>query len=74
MSVSAAQKKASAKYLEKLDEIRIRIPKGQKDDIRAAAAAVGESMNQYIINAIERRMGSDSATRGGTDAKEGVGE
>ena len=56
MSVSEAQKKASIKYLEKLDEIRIRMPKGKKDDIKEAASAAGESMNQYIINAVDQRM------------------
>lgn len=61
MSVSEAQKKASVKYLEKLDEIRIRMPKGKKDDIKAAAAAVGESMNQYVISAVDQRMEKESA-------------
>lgn len=68
MAVSEAQKKASVKYLEKLDEIRIRMPKGKKDDIKAAAAIAGESMNQYIINAVDQRMERDSATaEGGED-------
>lgn len=56
MSVSEAQKKASIKYLEKLDEIRIRMPKGEKKNIKEAASAAGESMNQYIINAVDQRM------------------
>ena len=60
MSVSEAQKKASVKYLEKLDEIRIRMPKGKKDDIKAAAAAVGESMNQYVVKAVDQRMEKES--------------
>ena len=68
MAVSEAQKKASVKYLEKLDEIRIRMPKGKKDDIKAVAAIAGESMNQYIINAVDQRMERDSATaEGGED-------
>ena len=62
MSVSEAQKKASIKYLEKLDEIRIRMPKGKKDDIKAAA---GESMNQYIVSAIDQRMERDEQEGGG---------
>ena len=63
MPVSEAQKQASVKYLEKLDEVRIRMPKGKKDDVKAAAVAVGESMNQYIINAVEQRMERDAPTR-----------
>ena len=69
MPVSEAQKKASVKYLEKLDEVRIRMPKGRKDDIKAAAVAAGESMNQYIINAVEQRMERDHQ-----QPKEGAGE
>lgn len=56
MPVSEAQKKASAKYLDKLDEVRIRMPKGRKDVIQSHAAAQGESMNQYIISAVDQRM------------------
>ena len=64
MSVSAAQKKASIKYLEKLDEIRIRMPKGEKNNIKEAASAAGESMNQYIINAVDQRMERDKRESG----------
>ena len=63
MPVSEAQKKASVKYLEKLDEVRIRMPKGQKDIIKAVATIAGESMNQYIINSVEQRMERDGPTR-----------
>ena len=64
MSVSEAQKKASIKYLEKLDEIRIRMPKGEKNNIKEAASAAGESMNQYIINAVDQRMDRDKRESG----------
>ena len=39
-----------------LDRVSIAMAKGKRDRIKAAAAAVGESMNQYIITAIEQRM------------------
>ena len=64
MSVSEAQKKASIKYLEKQDEIRIRMPKGEKNNIKEAASAAGESMNQYIINAVDQRMERDKRESG----------
>lgn len=52
-----AQKKASMKYLaEKTDDIRIRVPKGRKAEIQAAAEKQGESLNAYVIGAVERRM------------------
>lgn len=52
-----AQKKANGKYLkEKVDNITIRLPKGDKARIQAAAEAVGESVNGYIKTAIDRRL------------------
>ncbi len=59
MPVSDAQKKASVKYLGKLDEVRIRMPKGQKEIIKAHAAACGQSVNAYINRAIDRQMERD---------------
>ena len=47
-----------------LDRVSIAMPKGKKNDIKAAAAAVGESMNQYIINAVEQRMERDKEKAG----------
>lgn len=49
-----AQKKASIKYLsEKTDDIRIRVPKGKKDEYKAQANARGLSLNAYIIKLLE---------------------
>lgn len=42
-----------------LDRVSIAMPKGKKDDIKEAASAAGESMNQYIINAVDQRMKRD---------------
>lgn len=59
MPVSEAQKKASVKYLEKLDEVRIRMPKGKKDTIKAHAEAHGQSVNGFINSAIDEKMERD---------------
>ncbi len=59
MAVSAAQKKASEKYLEKLDEVRIRMKKGRRDVIKAHADARGESVNGFINRAIDETMQRD---------------
>ena len=57
MAVSEAQKKSAQKWdAANLDRISIAIAKGKKDEIKAAAIAAGESMNQYIITAIESRL------------------
>ena len=59
--VSAAQRKATDKYLEKFDEIRVRVPKGQKSIIKAHADQRGESLNSFIARAIENQMERDAA-------------
>ena len=59
MPVSEAQRKAAAKYLEKLDEIRIRMPKGRKDEIKSRAEGRGQSVNGFIIAAIDEKMERD---------------
>ena len=52
-----AQAKAAKKYLsESVEDIRFRVPKGQKAIIKAAADRAGESVNGYIKTAVEQRM------------------
>ena len=41
------------------DEIKIRVPKGQKDLIQAHAEAQGESTNGFINRAISETMEQD---------------
>lgn len=60
MPVSDAQKKASVRYLEKLDEVRIRMPKGKKATIQAHAEAHSESVNGFINRAIQETMERDN--------------
>lgn len=54
MAITDAQKKATSKYFEKLDEIKIRVPKGQKAVIQAHAKNKGLSLNAYIVDLIEK--------------------
>lgn len=56
MAVSEAQKKASVKYLEKLDEVRVRAEKGTKERWKEAAADKGKSLNQFVIDAVENEI------------------
>lgn len=52
-----SQKKAAEKYLhEKVEDIRIRVPTGQKEIIKEYAATHGESVNSFIIRAIMEAM------------------
>jgi len=48
------RKKANETYLAKLDEIRIRVPKGKKEEYKQMAEAAGKSLNQYIVDCIEK--------------------
>lgn len=73
MAVSEAQKKSAQKWdAANLDRISVAMAKGKKDEIKAAAATAGESMNQYIITAIESRMNGETLTSA-TEAQEGTG-
>lgn len=41
---------------EKYDRINLTMPRGEKAIIKEKAAAVGESVNEYINKAIKQRM------------------
>lgn len=41
------------------DEIKLRVPKGQKDIIKAHADSMGESVNAFIYRALETQMRID---------------
>lgn len=57
MPASKAQQKAVAKYMKNnYDEIKIRLPKGEKEKIKIFAASRGESVNGYICRLIENDM------------------
>lgn len=45
---------------ENYDRIYLRVPKGQKEIIRAVAKAAGKSVNEYINNAISEKMKEDA--------------
>jgi hypothetical protein len=63
MTKSYEQRKASnEKYLAKLDEIKIRLPKGEKEKIKAHAESGGESVNAFINRAITETMTRDKNT------------
>lgn len=52
------RKEANKRYLEKLDEIKLRMPKGRKADIEAHVKRKGESsVNGYITGLIRTDMG-----------------
>lgn len=57
MAYSDAQKEATARYNKKAyDRIEIKVKKGRKPLIAAYAARRGKSVNQFIVELIDREM------------------
>ena len=71
MPVSKAQQKAVTKYMkENYDEIKVRVDKGRKAEIKAHAEAQGESVNGFINRAIDETMERDSADPAASEGPE----
>ena len=54
------RKEANKRYLDKLDHIPLRLPKGEKEKIRAHAESHGESVNGFITRAIAEAIQRDN--------------
>lgn len=64
--ISEAQKKATMKYMKNnYDRLEIKVPKGRKEAIQAAAQAQNESLNSFVTTAIDERMARLGGLRGG---------
>jgi predicted HicB family RNase H-like nuclease len=62
-----ARRKANSKYLkEQVEALTVRVPKGQKEVIKTHATRQKESVNGFIIRAIQQTMRKDKSER---DAK-----
>lgn len=56
-----ARRKANAKYLHNVvEDIRIRVPKGEKAKVQSHATSTGESMNAFVVRAINETMERDN--------------
>ncbi len=61
MPASKAQQKAVAKYMKNnYDEMKIRVQKGAKSLIEAAAKANDESINGYVKRAVKAQYEADT--------------
>lgn len=58
---SEAQKQATKNYLSKLKTWTIRIKPDEAERIEQAAAAAGQSKNEYVLEAVRRRMEQEQA-------------
>ena len=63
MALSEARKRANAKYNAKAyEQIPVRVPKGEKEKIKAHADKNGESVNGFICRAITETMKKETVT------------
>lgn len=63
--MSKPQTRASNKYNAKAyDRLAIQVKKGRKADIQAAAEKQGESLNAYVVKAVELRMEAEQENNG----------
>lgn len=65
MALSPKKRISNARYNEKCDNFNLRPTKERGQQIRAAAAAAGQSLQGYILQAVEERMERE-AQKGGT--------
>lgn len=56
MSKTRAQKRASDKWEQKHEDLRIRVKKGMRDKIKEQAAKNGESVNEMINRLINQEI------------------
>lgn len=62
MPVSKANQRAVAKYEKaNYDDVRIRVQKGRREEIKAHATRKGESLNGFVNRAIENQVERDLA-------------
>ncbi len=64
MATSKSQLNASKKYIsEKLDEIKLRVPKGERDILKNHAEKMGQSLNGFIRRAIKETIDRDNENK-----------
>lgn len=59
MPITEARANANKKYHEKFDDIKVRVPKGQRTEWQEYASKRGESLNGFIIRAVSETMERD---------------
>lgn len=62
---SKAQQRATNKYIAKAyDRVNLTVRKGRKEEIKAHADKQGESMNSFIVRAIDEQIERDNTPAG----------
>jgi len=78
MPISESRKRANQKYIDKQGEIKVRVSKERKAEVKAHAEAHSQSVHGFINRAITETMERDNAAPGvsedRTEGKKEVGE
>ena len=59
MAQTEAQLRASKKYHDKFDDIKVRVPRGERQVWQDYAASKGESLNSFVRRAVIETMERD---------------
>jgi predicted HicB family RNase H-like nuclease len=58
--ITPAQRKAVGRYeRDNYDKVLLRMPQGERERMKEAADAAGQSLNAYILDAIRDRMNKE---------------
>lgn len=56
MTVSKKQLQHAKNYQAKFDDIKVRVPKGKREEWREEAKKRSKSLNQFIIDSVEKEL------------------
>lgn len=62
MGLTEAQASANKRYQQKFDDIKLRVPKGEREVLRDHAQSRGESLNSFLYRAANETMARDKET------------
>jgi len=63
MAQTDAQLRATKKYHDKFDDIKVRVPKGERQVWQDYASSLGESLNGFIRRAVTETMERDQKSK-----------
>lgn len=50
------RKESNKKYLQKFDDIKIRVPGGKREEYKQYAESIGTSLNKLVIDLLEKEI------------------
>ena len=65
MPQTEALARSCKKYHDQFDDIKLRVPKGERAVLHAHAASQGESLNNFLYRAVKETIARDNAKADG---------